>query len=104
MQINIWPTENGKEYTRACDCKRRSQQTLPIGRSWPNRNQSYDKKIVRSGLTGGLFAHTSIDLSNSYLYTVIQLQSSHNMGVWHRVCMIYMQKEGSELYGVNIYG
>ena len=52
MQINIWPTTNRKEYTRACDCKRRSQQTLPIGRSWPNRNQSYDQKIVRSGVTG----------------------------------------------------
>ena len=52
MQINIWPTTNRKEYTRACDCKRRSQQTLTIGRSWPNRNQLYDQKIVRSGVTG----------------------------------------------------
>ena len=54
MQINIWPTTNRKEYTRACDCKRRLQQTLPICRSWPNRNQSYDHKIVRSGVTGAL--------------------------------------------------
>ena len=31
MHISIWPTTNRKEYTRACDCKGRSQQTLPIG-------------------------------------------------------------------------
>ena len=31
---------------------RSKHQTLPIGRSWPNRNQSYDQKMVRSGVTG----------------------------------------------------
>ena len=74
MQSNIWPTTNRKEYTRACDCKRRSQQTLPIGRSWPNRNQSYDHKIVRSGVTGAL---GSLGWSGIYLRMQVTEQSCY---------------------------
>ena len=52
----------------ACDCKRRSQQTLPIGRNWPNRNQSCDQRIVRSGVTGAL-----LSIRIHFLFQIINL-------------------------------